>query len=73
MVSPPALSVEGLSVRYPHMPGAPTVVDGASFALERGRILGIAGESGSGKTQLLLALLGLCPRGARGQRAPRGR
>ena len=60
-VQPPLLQVESLSVSPA---GGRRVVDGISLQLERGRILGIAGESGCGKTQLLLALLGLSPRGA---------
>jgi ABC-type glutathione transport system ATPase component len=59
------LRVEGLGIAYPGPSGAVAVVDGASLELHSGRILGIAGESGSGKTQLLLALLGLVPRAAR--------
>jgi len=60
-MSEPLLRVDGLSIHYPGPGGPVAVVDGVSLALERGRILGIAGESGSGKTQLLLALLGLVP------------
>jgi len=59
-----ALQVDGLSVTHAAADGARTVVSGVSFELARGRILGIAGESGCGKTQLLLALLGLSPPGA---------
>lgn len=40
-------------------------VDGVSFALERGEILGIVGESGCGKTSLALGLLRLLPPGGR--------
>ena len=58
------LQVEQLSVTLPTTQGARAVVDDVSFALPRGRILGIAGQSGSGKSQLLLALLGLSPRDA---------
>jgi oligopeptide/dipeptide ABC transporter ATP-binding protein len=36
-------------------------VDGVSFHLRRGEILGLAGESGSGKTTTAMAVLGLIP------------
>lgn len=58
----PMLKIEGLCV---DLPGGRRVVDGVSLSLRKGDIHGIAGESGSGKTQLLLALLGLPPVGAK--------
>ena len=60
-----ALQVDTLGVTHATPAGPRSVVSGVSFSLPRGRILGIAGESGCGKTQLLLALLGLSPQGAR--------
>ena len=60
--APALLTLQGLSVE---LPGARRVVDAVSLSLGKGEIHGIAGESGSGKTQLLLALLGLSPDGAR--------
>lgn len=41
------------------------LVHGISLQLEPGRIMGLAGESGSGKTLTSLAVLGLLPRGAK--------
>jgi oligopeptide transport system ATP-binding protein len=41
-------------------------VDGVSFEIERGEVIGLVGESGCGKTVMSLALLGLLPQ-------PRGR
>jgi len=42
----------------------PRVVDGVDLDIEAGEVFGIAGTSGSGKSQLLLGLLGLSPPGA---------
>jgi len=60
----PLLSVSGLRVRLPTASGPVTVVDGVEYEVERGQVFGIAGESGSGKTISVLALLGLLPSGA---------
>jgi peptide/nickel transport system ATP-binding protein len=40
------------------------VIDGVSFAVEDGQRFGLIGESGSGKSQTALAVLGLLPEGA---------
>jgi oligopeptide transport system ATP-binding protein len=58
------LEVKGLRVRLPVRGGMAAAVDGVDFSLGQGRVLGIAGESGSGKTMTALALLGLLPHGA---------
>jgi oligopeptide transport system ATP-binding protein len=58
------LAVKGLSVRLPTTSGLVTVVDGIDYEVEQGQVFGIAGESGSGKTISVLALLGLLPEGA---------
>ena len=58
------LEVEGLRVRLPTVHGLVTVVDGVDYAVEPGEVFGVAGESGSGKTMSMLALLGLLPEGA---------
>src|SRR5438045_5161145 len=58
------LEVEGLRVRLPTLDGLVTVVDGAELVVEAGEVFGVAGESGSGKTMSMLALLGLLPTGA---------
>jgi ABC-type glutathione transport system ATPase component len=44
---------------------AATILKGLSLTLPRGKVLGLAGTSGSGKSQLCLSLFGLAPRGAR--------
>ena len=63
--SAPLLEVEGLRTHF--RLGRETVhaVDGVSFRLERGEALGIAGESGCGKTTTALSLVGLLPANAR--------
>jgi oligopeptide transport system ATP-binding protein len=61
----PLLDVRDLSIFLPSPAGEVTVVDHVSYRIERGQIFGIAGESGSGKTLSVLALLGLLPAGAR--------
>ena len=59
----PLLSVEDLVVSYPATGGwrAPAVraVDGVSFQVRRGEILGLVGESGCGKSTTALAVLRL--------------
>src|SRR5437763_7431457 len=55
------LAVEGLRVRLPTPAGEVTVVDGVDYEVQPGEVFGIAGESGSGKTISMLALLGLLP------------
>jgi oligopeptide transport system ATP-binding protein len=58
------LSVRGLRIKLPTTSGMSTVVDGIDFDVQRRQVFGIAGESGSGKTMTVLALLGLLPDGA---------
>ena len=58
------LAVEGLRVRLPTPAGEVTVVDGVDYEVQPAEVFGIAGESGSGKTISMLALLGLLPEGA---------
>ncbi|HZO35210.1 MAG TPA: ABC transporter ATP-binding protein [Gaiellaceae bacterium] len=58
------LEVDGLRVRLATPRGAVTVVDGVDYTVDTGEVFGIAGESGSGKTLSMLALLGLLPDGA---------
>jgi oligopeptide transport system ATP-binding protein len=58
------LEVEGLRVRLATASGLATVVDGVDYAVEPQHVFGVAGESGSGKTMSMLALMGLLPTGA---------
>jgi oligopeptide/dipeptide ABC transporter ATP-binding protein len=59
------LDVERLSVRLPTASGPITIVDDVSYHVEEGQVFGVAGESGSGKTISVLALMRLLPDGAR--------
>jgi peptide/nickel transport system ATP-binding protein len=60
------LSVEGLTVGYRRRDGSLNeVVHDVSFALRRGRILGLAGESGCGKSTTALAAIGYRTPGSR--------
>jgi len=59
--SVPLLRVAGLSVFY----GSQQVVIDAGFALDRGKTLALIGESGSGKSSIVRAVLRLLPGGSR--------
>lgn len=55
------LEVSALSVTLGSKTSATTILKEVSFKLERGRTLGIVGESGCGKSMTALALMGLLP------------
>ena len=55
------LSVRDLTVTLMTGSGPADAVRNLSFDIERGQILGIAGESGSGKTMTALSIMGLLP------------
>jgi peptide/nickel transport system ATP-binding protein len=59
----PVLSVRDLSVRFTRR-GRPDVhaVDGISFDVRPGEVVGLVGESGCGKSVTSLAVMGLLPR-----------
>ncbi|MDR3537631.1 MAG: ABC transporter ATP-binding protein [Acetobacteraceae bacterium] len=57
----PMLKVEDLTVRFRRRGSDVAAVNGASFSLRRGETLTILGESGSGKSVSLKALMGLLP------------
>jgi oligopeptide/dipeptide ABC transporter ATP-binding protein len=63
-MSEPILEVKDLHVEIPTSRGVVHAVDGASFTLERGDVLGLVGESGCGKTMTLRAIVGLLARPA---------
>jgi peptide/nickel transport system ATP-binding protein len=57
-----ALHVEDLSIAYG---SAPPSVTGVSLRVRKGEIVGVIGESGSGKSSIALAMMGLLPDSAR--------
>jgi peptide/nickel transport system ATP-binding protein len=59
------LNVRDLKVYYKTRKGYVRAVDGVSFELEKGRVLGLAGESGCGKTTLAYAITRLLPYNAK--------
>jgi peptide/nickel transport system ATP-binding protein len=61
----PLLRVEDLAVRFSLPKGSVKAVDGVSFGLDDGEALGIAGESGCGKTTTALSLVRLLPANGR--------
>jgi peptide/nickel transport system ATP-binding protein len=77
--SPPLLEVQDLRVVVTDARGrgAAPVVDGVSFAIREGEVVGLVGESGCGKSMTSLAILKILPEGvariASGRVAFRGR
>jgi oligopeptide/dipeptide ABC transporter ATP-binding protein len=59
------LEVRNLSIAFHHPEGIVRAVDGVSFSIRRGEIVGLVGESGAGKTLTSEAILRLirCPPG----------
>jgi oligopeptide/dipeptide ABC transporter ATP-binding protein len=55
------LEVRGLETRFASERGEVRAVDGVDLGLERGRTLGIVGESGCGKSVTALSIMGLVP------------
>ncbi|MGZ0188113.1 MAG: ABC transporter ATP-binding protein [Alphaproteobacteria bacterium] len=55
----PLLSVRDLVVQFPTRKGVLTAVDGISFDIHRGEVLGVVGESGAGKSMTGAAIIGL--------------
>jgi oligopeptide/dipeptide ABC transporter ATP-binding protein len=61
----PLLVVENLRTHFTLESGSVKAVDGVSFRLNHGEALGIAGESGCGKTTTALSLVRILPSNAR--------
>jgi ABC-type dipeptide/oligopeptide/nickel transport system ATPase component len=57
-----ALRVDDLTIAYG---AAPPSVSGVSLRVREGEIVGVIGESGSGKSSIALAMMGLLPESAR--------
>ena len=55
----PLLEVDGLRVEFPTRRGTLTAVDGVSFRIAEGEVLGVVGESGAGKSLTGAAIIGL--------------
>jgi oligopeptide/dipeptide ABC transporter ATP-binding protein len=61
MPSPALLEVRGLRTTFRGEQGEVRAVDGVDLSVERGRTLGIVGESGCGKSVTALSIMGLVP------------
>jgi len=55
----PVLSVRDLRVEFPNRRGTLTALDGISFDIKPGEVLGMVGESGAGKSLTGAAIIGL--------------
>ena len=58
----PFVRVEDLRVKFVSRESTVRAVNGVSFHLERGKVLGVIGESGSGKSVMMRSLLRLHPK-----------
>jgi peptide/nickel transport system ATP-binding protein len=58
-MSPPVLSVRDLVVEFATRKGPLRAIDGVSFDIARGEVLGVVGESGAGKSLTGTAVIGL--------------
>src|SRR6266699_1364826 len=59
------LDVQHLTTHYRTLRGWVRAVEDVSFKIEKGQALGIAGESGCGKTTVAMSLLKILPKGGR--------
>src|SRR5262245_6753627 len=63
--SAPLLSIEDLRIQYRTDRGVLNAVDGASFAVPEGQMVGLVGESGCGKTTVARGITRVIPGNAR--------
>ncbi|QEU94470.1 dipeptide/oligopeptide/nickel ABC transporter permease/ATP-binding protein [Streptomyces kanamyceticus] len=61
----PVLTVTDLAIGFDERHAGVDIVDGISFDVRPGEVLGLVGESGCGKSLTALTVMGLQPRGAR--------
>ncbi|WP_371664928.1 dipeptide/oligopeptide/nickel ABC transporter permease/ATP-binding protein [Streptomyces sp. NBC_00280] len=61
----PVLAVENLTIGFAARHSGVNIVDGISFEVHPGEVLGLVGESGCGKSLTALTVMGLEPKGAR--------
>ena len=56
--------IAGLTLSFPSQNGPAVIVDGVSLNFQKGRVLALVGQSGSGKSLFARSLVNLLPRGA---------
>jgi peptide/nickel transport system ATP-binding protein/peptide/nickel transport system permease protein len=61
----PVLRVDNLRLGFADRHRGVDIIDGVSFEVRPGEVLGLVGESGCGKSLTALTIMGLQPRGAR--------
>ncbi len=61
----PVLEVDSLTTHYRTLTGTVRAAEDVTFNVEKGEALGLAGESGCGKTTVALSLLKILPQGGR--------
>jgi peptide/nickel transport system ATP-binding protein len=59
------LDIQDLRTHFFTLRGSVKAVDGVNFQVEKGRALGLAGESGCGKTTVALSILKILPSGGK--------
>ncbi len=61
----PIFDAQELRTHYSTLRGAVKAVDGVSFQVEKGEAMGLAGESGCGKTTVALSIMRILPTGGK--------